>query len=214
MVFLYEWVKNIVIYLILITVVMNLLGKSSYKKYIGIFTGMILVILILSPIIKLFNVEDSFSHYFDVNNFIVEAEDISNRLVEVEEGRNKFVIEEYKEKIKDQIRQIAEGENMFLMNSDIDIYDNREDENYGKIKSIELYLSYFRESEVDEIKRQNRNRVVIENIKIDNIKETENTMDKEEVKDNVLSISEIELKKAIADFYNIPKDNINISIQD
>ena len=32
----YDWVRNTVIYLILNTIIMNLLGNSSYKKYVNI----------------------------------------------------------------------------------------------------------------------------------------------------------------------------------
>ena len=45
----YDWVRNTVIYLILNTIIMNLLGNSSYKKYVSIVSGMILLVIVVSP---------------------------------------------------------------------------------------------------------------------------------------------------------------------
>lgn len=50
---LYEWMKDIIIFMILVTVIMNLLGKSSFKKYVGIVTGLLLVLYVIKPLIAL-----------------------------------------------------------------------------------------------------------------------------------------------------------------
>lgn len=218
--FVYGWVKSIIIYLILITVVMNLLGKSSYKKYIGIFTGMVLVLLILSPIIKIFKIEDSFNSYIESNNYVVESNDISNQLFDVVQGRNELVLNEYKERIVEQIKQIVENNKMFLNSANINIYEEQDNKNYGRIKNINIVASYYMEDNVfsseDHIysadDEDHNKKINIDKIKINKIKQDDNIKDNlEETK--VLSIQEIELKKTIADFYNMPLENININIE-
>ena len=45
----YGWVKNIIYYMIFLSVVNNLLADSKYGKYIRFFSGMVLILLVVSP---------------------------------------------------------------------------------------------------------------------------------------------------------------------
>lgn len=44
----YGWVKNIIYYMIFLSVVNNLLADSKYGKYIRFFSGMVLILLVVS----------------------------------------------------------------------------------------------------------------------------------------------------------------------
>lgn len=46
----FDWVRGIVFYLILLTVVSHLVPGKKYEKYIRIFTGMLLVLIVIQPI--------------------------------------------------------------------------------------------------------------------------------------------------------------------
>lgn len=50
---LFDWVKGIVFYLILVTVISNLIPSKKYEKYIRLFTGMLLIIIVTKPVIQL-----------------------------------------------------------------------------------------------------------------------------------------------------------------
>jgi stage III sporulation protein AF len=95
----YSWVKNIVIFLVLTTIITNLLGKSSYKKYVNLVTGIILVILVISPLLKLFQLDKTLDYYFTNNSLLAEAEDINDELVNAEENQKDTIFEEYKTEI-------------------------------------------------------------------------------------------------------------------
>ena len=43
----YGWVKNIIYYMIFLSVVNNLLADSKYGKYIRFFSGMVLILLVV-----------------------------------------------------------------------------------------------------------------------------------------------------------------------
>lgn len=51
--YLYEWMKSIAYFMILVTILMHVIPDQGYQKYIRFFTGALLVILLLSPIWKL-----------------------------------------------------------------------------------------------------------------------------------------------------------------
>lgn len=51
--YIYEWLRNISYYLILVTAVCYVLPSASYRKYIRFFTGLVLISMLLAPVINL-----------------------------------------------------------------------------------------------------------------------------------------------------------------
>lgn len=56
----YEWIQNIAVYLILVMAVMQAIPGKDYKKYIQFFSGLVLILLLMSPILKLTGMETKF----------------------------------------------------------------------------------------------------------------------------------------------------------
>ena len=76
--FIYEWIENIAFYLIVLLAVMQMIPHSSYQKYIRFFAGMILILMLLSPILKLFDM-DAY-HYSEYQSVMRKIEDASGYL--------------------------------------------------------------------------------------------------------------------------------------
>ena len=55
----YEWMRSLVFYSILASVVMNVLPNSEYQKYIRFFLGMLLIIVSVTPLLQLFELEET-----------------------------------------------------------------------------------------------------------------------------------------------------------
>lgn len=53
----YGWIQNVAFYLVMVTVLLHMLPDSDYKKYIRFFTGLILILLLITPVLKLFNID-------------------------------------------------------------------------------------------------------------------------------------------------------------
>ena len=53
------WMKGLVIYLILSGLVMKLIPGKNYEKYISLYMGFIMVIMLAKPVLMLFSVRDS-----------------------------------------------------------------------------------------------------------------------------------------------------------
>ena len=77
---LYDWMKSIIIYLILSGIVVNLAPTGNYKKYINFFTGLLLLIILAEPVAFLFNIGagdiDNLLGYIE-SNMNYEINDIS-----------------------------------------------------------------------------------------------------------------------------------------
>lgn len=55
--YLSEWMKQIAYYMVLVTLVMQLAAGKSFQKYIRMFTGIVLVLFILSPAARLLSLD-------------------------------------------------------------------------------------------------------------------------------------------------------------
>lgn len=62
--YLYQWIENIAFYLIIFTVAMQVIPNNSYKKYIQFFTGLILILMLSGPILKIFGAEQDFRDFY------------------------------------------------------------------------------------------------------------------------------------------------------
>lgn len=51
--YLYEWMRGIAYFMVLITILMHIIPDQGYQKYIRFFTGILLVVLFLTPVWKL-----------------------------------------------------------------------------------------------------------------------------------------------------------------
>ncbi len=49
----YEWIKTLVIYLIISKLIIQIIPGASYKKYIHFLTGLMIILIIVEPVSKL-----------------------------------------------------------------------------------------------------------------------------------------------------------------
>ncbi|MGB8450953.1 MAG: stage III sporulation protein AF [Anaerocolumna sp.] len=203
----YGWVKNIVIFLTLTTIVTNLLGKSSYKKYVSLITGIILVILVISPLLKLFQLDKTMDYYFTTNTLLAEAEDMNGRLVDAEENQMSTILGEYKGQIGKQVGNLLEGQELYLKDIVVTIDEEEKSSTFGNLLALNITASYVRsETRKDSI---DIDKVDIEHIEIGGKKGTDTDNG-----NHILTPREINIKNLLSDFYNMNPDNINISIQE
>ena len=55
--YLYQWVQNLAYCLILMTAVQHILPGESYRNYIRFFSGLIMVLMLITPILDLFGMK-------------------------------------------------------------------------------------------------------------------------------------------------------------
>ena len=47
-----EWIRQIIIYVILVTVLRGLIMKPQYEQYFRFFSGIVLILLVVSPVLR------------------------------------------------------------------------------------------------------------------------------------------------------------------
>lgn len=201
----YTWIRNIVIYMIINTIVMNLLGNKSYKKYVSIVSGMILVLIVISPLIKLMNLEANLDYFIEANDFAVETSNFKNDLSQMEEQQVDIIFAEYKEKIRTHVEELLSKEKVKVESFRVQFDQEPTSTTFGEM--IQMDIAARMENNEDEGEKRS---LQIEDIEVSKIIIGENGNKNEE---NVPSPLEIEIKNQLSDFYNMEQDNIIISIQ-
>ena len=56
--FIYDWMENIAFYLVILVAIMQMIPQSSYQKYIRFFAGMILILTLAGPILRIFGMTE------------------------------------------------------------------------------------------------------------------------------------------------------------
>ena len=56
--YIYEWIENIAVYLVLVVAVLHMVPNEEYKRYIRFFIGMILMLMLAGPILKIWGMSE------------------------------------------------------------------------------------------------------------------------------------------------------------
>lgn len=61
---LYEWVRNLVCYQLLSSVILNILPGNMYQKYVRFFLGMLFIMITLQPVLELFDLTEQINREY------------------------------------------------------------------------------------------------------------------------------------------------------
>ena len=122
--FLAVYIKNILLCVIFLTYIEMILPDDKYKKYINLVSGLILILVIISPIKNFYD-----KHFiFNSNNFEVGKHDKKN-----------FVSDIYKQSVNKQINMLAKKMGIKILNAEIKI---AEENNTCEIKNLKINFDY------------------------------------------------------------------------
>lgn len=104
---LYEWIQNIAFYMIMVSVVLKVLPGKQYNKYIQFYSGIILILLVFLPIIRIAGAEKDIFEIYKNNEYIQEKKEME--LMEkyfTEADLIEFIPEEYIEESEEENENI------------------------------------------------------------------------------------------------------------
>lgn len=67
-----EWLKSLVGYMLIFSVTMQMLPHKKYEQYVKLFTGFLLIVLLLQPILKIGSANTFLEH--KISKFVAEQE--------------------------------------------------------------------------------------------------------------------------------------------
>ena len=105
-----HWAGNIVSYLVFLTVLTGLLPAHKYEKYIRLFAGCILLLIVLKPLTDGLRLEERLNYLFTSLSFENEAGELKSEMDEIEVRRRNMVLSQYEaEASKEAVRVAAEA---------------------------------------------------------------------------------------------------------
>lgn len=187
-----SWVKGIVCYSILTAVFMEVLPEK-FRKYIRLYMGLLFLLLFLSPVVKLFHLEDMMEDFFYKENLKIELEDKSFELELKEADAVEALKEEYTGRLKEELEVFLGERGYVLSEIAMDWTEDTEAENFGEVTAVTLLVKPVQGREKGEIN--------IDRVQVEVFAGQEDSMQEKALKNELVS------------FYNVDEANINVSIQ-
>ncbi len=82
--YLYEWIQNIAFYMVMVTAIMHIIPNPDYKRYVRFFTGLVLVIMLAAPFLKLLGLGDSWENLNDSKAYQDQVKKIEQAMQSLE----------------------------------------------------------------------------------------------------------------------------------
>lgn len=135
-----QWIGSIVCFMILMTLLQNLLPSKKYERYLRFFGGMILMLLVLQPFLGGLRLDDQIVYDFETNLFRNQAKDLSREILGMEHERLQQVIEVYEKEAAKDVRQMAQEAEAAVGAVTVVIERDPEHEDYGRVREVEIQL--------------------------------------------------------------------------
>ncbi len=182
--------KSISVFIILTTLINNLLTESTYRKYIRFFTGMVLMAIIINPVVKLISSGESLFDEIRVNEMIIKSDELKDGLRLYEEDAGEIIEEQYNEITGEIIADIADREGLVMSEYKVDIDTDAKSDTCGEVEHI--YVKAYMSDTPD-----------INDIKIDG---------EGKIHNNSLNLRSDNLRKAIAERLAVDEEKIEADI--
>lgn len=193
--FLKDWIKNIVYFILFIKLITGLIPNGNMSKYIKLFSGILLMLVLTSPLISLKQIDKKVLYQFFDYDKAIAHESLLVQRDTYSSINESLAIDLYKKKVRSHIYQIVEAEKVEILLLELFINEEK-GEKYGEIIGIELKVRPLIEKD-----HQGVNKIEISS----EAKAYNETTEAIIIRKNI--------KIALHGFYNIPTDNMNIIIE-
>ncbi|MGA9227864.1 MAG: stage III sporulation protein AF [Mesobacillus sp.] len=200
--FLKEWVTNIIIFILLATVLDMLLPNSSFQKYTKIVTGLILIAIILSPIMKLFTT-DFETAIASISQFNSQDEEknIKNSIEiqkkEIQASQHAYILETMAVQLKTAAEEeLMEQQGMEIANIELEVNDQ---DQRPFPENLQYVIVHVKEAE-----NEGETVAVVREVEID----TDAPLPSKQTSKNTDQISSL-----LSEKWNVPESSIQIMIE-
>jgi stage III sporulation protein AF len=153
-----SWVSNLIAIILFISLIELLLPSSKSKKYIGIFTGMLIVITIITPVAKVLGKEVKFE-LPNIKEYKMDQSEIQKQSNQISKMQSQQVLRVFQQKLEADMQeklanlkysacqkvscQVSQDINNFNQIEHVDIYvkEKNEQEEIKGIKKIDININ-------------------------------------------------------------------------
>lgn len=195
------YIERIAVFIIVEGIVLRLTTNDDYKKMIKICSGMILIIIVLSPLDEIFEFTGLVTGFLQEITGENKMEELNEVFLKSDEKNIEQVRKEYERVLSDGLKNIAGEYGYGIKNVDVTFDETRQ--NY--IGSVSIYLTEKDYDETEEDKAE-----AIEKIETVRVGAENEQASYSESKNNIELPDIIAIKNSIVDAYGIDYERINI----
>ena len=131
-----HWAGNIVSYLVFLTVLTGLLPAHKYEKYIRLFAGCILLLIVLKPLTDGLRLEERLNYLFTSLSFENEAGELKREMDEIEVRRRNMVLSQYEAEASKEAVRVAAESGFSVEKADVELGKDPESEQFASVRSV------------------------------------------------------------------------------
>lgn len=185
-----DWVYNIVLFLLFSSLLQQITAAKKYDKYVRFFSGLLLVLLVISPILRWIGSDKIFEFNYLEESFSQAAAYAAEEMDNIKLLQEGEVSKKYGRQIQLSLESILQSNGYELVEAEIDLEDNNESALYFYPKKIYAKITGL----------HNKDDIKIEPIEI-------GIYDDEGSSENVQQI-----KEQIAQFFSMGEEDVTIEI--
>lgn len=138
----YEWVRGMVCYLIIMTMILNLLPDKKYKKYLKLFTGVVFLLLVFGSFADLTGLEEQIAGTFERLTFQNDAALLKREIEDADGKRLERLTEGYKSVVEEDLKQMAEGNSLECISAEAVLDTDIENGTFGRVRQVTMQVRY------------------------------------------------------------------------
>lgn len=143
-----NWAGNILFFMVMMTVVENLLPGKKYSRYVRLPAGMVLILLVLKPVTEGFHLEEKIARSLESFTFQQDAKDLSWEILGVEKERLSRIMDNYQQAVEADVSAMAEEMGFGAVEAHVAMDRDQESQGLGTVTGIRLEVR--REGEEEE----------------------------------------------------------------
>ena len=151
----YEWVQDIVFYMIFVTMAMNLLPDKKYEKYLRLFAGALFILLMAGPVTRITGLDAALAGTFEKISFGNDVRTLKEELGDADGKRIGRFYEQYRRALEADIAEMVEETPLECVSVSVQVAEDGDDA--GAIRHVKLAVRGDRKtagSDISEIRRK------------------------------------------------------------
>ena len=131
-----NWIQNLVAFLLLMSLVNQLIPGANFQKYIRLTTGLILIYVMLSPMIQWMNIDEKALVNLIQSEMNTAAEEAKSSKSVFD--TSKVFVKQYKSMIGEEIISYFESFSVKVAYWEVQLNEDSSSSDYGTVKAISI----------------------------------------------------------------------------
>ena len=113
----------------------------KYEKYIRLFAGCILLLIVLKPLTDGLRLEERLNYLFTSLSFENEAGELKSEMDEIEVRRRNMVLSQYEAEASKEAVRVAAEAGFSVEKADVELEKDPESEQFASVRSVTVYVA-------------------------------------------------------------------------